>query len=120
MPTPSTLAETLKALEERLLEPEIRQSPERVSALLADDFLEIGASGRTFNKEQVLLHLSAEAPLGGRKTIADFQARNLSETLALVIYRIVESNTLRSSLWRKDPSGWRIIFHQGTKASDGK
>ncbi len=116
MSTQSALAATLKGLEDALLEPDMRASRERVSELLADDFLEIGASGRVFNKEQILLDLSVEDPSGAKMTIVDFQLRVLSESLAQVVYRIAENNTLRSSIWRQGPTGWRILFHQGTNA----
>jgi hypothetical protein len=35
----TALAEHLQELEERLLDPELRRSPERLAQLLADDFL---------------------------------------------------------------------------------
>ena len=37
--------EFLRRLEERLLQPEVRQSAEAVADLLADDFIEFGSSG---------------------------------------------------------------------------
>ncbi|WP_052414518.1 nuclear transport factor 2 family protein [Paenibacillus sp. FSL R5-0345] len=40
----------LRELEEKLLKPEIRSSPEEISKLLADDFFEIGSSGGTWYK----------------------------------------------------------------------
>ena len=39
-------AQLIRGLEEQLLRPEARTSAERLAALLADDFTEIGSSGR--------------------------------------------------------------------------
>lgn len=49
--------EQIYDLEDRLLQPEIRRSREEISMLLADDFVEFGVSGRTFDK---LLYLSGQ------------------------------------------------------------
>ena len=46
--------EFLRRLEERLLQPEVRQSAEAVADLLADDFIEFGSSGQVFNKQQII------------------------------------------------------------------
>ena len=43
-----------RRLEERLLQPEVRQSAEAVADLLADDFIEFGSSGQVFNKQQII------------------------------------------------------------------
>ena len=44
----------LQRLEEELLRPEVRRSPEKMAALLADDFLEFGRSGRIYDKANIL------------------------------------------------------------------
>jgi len=53
----SLLYEEIYDLEDRLLQPEIRGSREKISMLLADDFVEFGVSGRTFDKLQVVEEL---------------------------------------------------------------
>ncbi len=112
----SDLAATLKALEERLLDQDIRRRADQVAALLADDFVEIGASGRRFDKAAIIRDLASEGDWPEKLAITCFEARSLGDALALVLYRIDQTNTLRSSIWRKTESGWRIVFHQGTKA----
>ena len=41
------LAEELLECEKRLLDPVLRRTPERLAALLADNFVEFASSGRT-------------------------------------------------------------------------
>lgn len=41
------LAELIERLETELLQPEVRRSPDRISELLADDFIEFGISGKS-------------------------------------------------------------------------
>ena len=117
----------LRALEERLLEAELRTAPEQVAELLADEFIEIGSSGRVFDKQEIVEALWDEGradPLPAR-TIADFRVRPLADGLVLVTYRATrrssiaeeERQTLRSSIWRLIETRWQMIFHQGTLAS---
>jgi hypothetical protein len=108
------LAHTLKALEQRLLDPAVRADPQKVGALLDDDFEEIGRSGTLFRRADLLEALRAAPGFDGPRTIRDFAVRPLSDTLVLVTYTVPESATIRSSLWRRTAAGWRMTFHQGT------
>ena len=114
MRTDIDLVQAIQNLEEQLLKPEVRANPTRVSELLADDFFEIGASGRTFDKVAIVQSLSNDAGQQPKWTIADFQLVPLNDTFVQARYRILESGTLRSSLWRKENNGWVMFFHQGT------
>jgi hypothetical protein len=105
-----------RQLEEQLLRPEVRMSAERVGDLLADDFVEFGASGRIYNKKQIIDLLEREQGRGGQLTIKDFLARQLAADVVLVTYRVVESLTIRSSIWRLTNGRWQIEFHQGTRS----
>jgi hypothetical protein len=94
--------------------------------LLADDFVEFGSSGRTYDKKQVLFALRKQIP--GRLTIEEFRVREISPAAALVTYRAraesadhkTEKSSLRSSLWVRRGSEWQRIFHQGTLVSEIK
>src|SRR3954470_14247623 len=86
--------------------------------LVADDFLEIGASGRTYTKAQVLAAIET-APL--RKfQIEDFKIVASGDDWAMVSYRAGERSaktstaSLRSTLWVERSGKWQIVFHQGT------
>jgi hypothetical protein len=112
-------AEELKRLEEELLRPEVRCSPERMGALLADDFVEFGSSGRMYSKADILV--TAAQPFDGRLSLLEFTAKALSPSVALVTYRSIRRDAngsarqaLRSSIWRRTEKGWRLVFHQGT------
>lgn len=108
----------LVGLELALLQPGVRASRERLDALLCDDFREIGATGRTFGKEDVLGRLPGERGVGFEAT--HFEVRAIAPGVALVVYRAarqergIPAYSLRSSLWRREAGGWRMAFHQGT------
>jgi len=114
MYTEINLTQRIQALEELLLRPEVRADSARVSGLLANDFFEIGASGRTFDKAATLQSLSNETEDKSTWTVVDFQLVPLSDNLVQTRYSILESRTLRTSIWRKERDGWVIFFHQGT------
>ncbi|KZN46172.1 nuclear transport factor 2 family protein [Pseudoalteromonas luteoviolacea] len=114
------LLDELVSLERLLLEPHVRESKERLSLLLDDDFYEISANGLLFDKRHVLARLPCEkVPQFYNQ---DFRGQMLSETIAQLTYhaayrRNAYSNlqfSLRMSLWRDIGLGWRLLFHQGT------
>ena len=110
-----------RSLEERLLDPAVRRDSEQVSALLADDFVEFGSSGRTFDKTQVLECLRNELP-PEEALIRNFVAKPLCSTVFLVTYRatrrdpsgVHRSHSWRCSIWVKGDGRWQLLFHQGT------
>ena len=116
-------AELLRA-EMTLLDPSVRHDPSRVSAFLADDFFEFGASGRVWTRDQILELLATEeyAP----PIVEDFACHRIADEVVLVTYRTVRINkelghreaALRSSLWIRRSGTWKIRFHQGTRAFD--
>jgi hypothetical protein len=116
-------AALLRRLEERLLDLAVRASGEEVAALLADDFVEFGGSGRVFGKQQIVEALRVESPV--RRTLADFRARWLAPGVVLVTYRVSRHDadggavpSLRSSVWERVEGRWRLVFHQGTPVRD--
>jgi len=110
-------ADLIRQLEEQLLRPEVRASADQVAVLLADGFVEFGTSGRIYNKEQMIDLLQQEQ---GRRdqssTITEFSVRRLAADVILVTYRIVESRTIRSSIWKSTSGRWQMEFHQSTKS----
>lgn len=118
----AALASELRALEELHQGPRVRASPSELAALLADDFSEFGASGRCYDRRAVLEMLPLETPRGAFR-IEDFRVRSLGESCALAAYSVLREfaagdqpaeRSLRSSIWERSPSGWRLVFHQGT------
>ncbi|SRR5258707_9970826 len=122
----ASLSENLLNLEKKLLDPTLRRTPEKLAPLLADEFVEFGSSGRTYDKKQILFALRKQIP--GRLTIEEFRVREISPAAALVTYRAraesadhkTEKSSLRSSLWVRRGSEWQMIFHQGTVVSEIK
>ena len=105
-------------LERELLEPATRANAARVRELLADDFLEVGASGHSFGKSEVLSWLPSES--GKSFSVTSMQAATLSEGVILITYAAEKSHqgqitcSLRSSVWVKGIGGWQMRYHQGT------
>jgi hypothetical protein len=111
----------LRACEETLLDPAVRRDRERVAALLAEDFLEFGSSGRVWTREAILELLATESY--DPPAMEDFQCDCIAEDVALVTYKTVRTDAgsglramvLRSSIWIRESGEWRVRFHQGTK-----
>lgn len=114
----------LKELELALLRPEVRQSAEQLSSLLADGFREFGSSGRVFSKDEIVEALASEPRM--QFSISDFHAELPGGGVALVTYRAIrqaeadrpETVSLRSSLWVINGDQWQMLFHQSTRVPD--
>ena len=109
-----------RELEESHLQPEIRSSPEALRSLLADDFFEIGSSGRVWNRDQVVEAVPRRGPVTA--AIEQFAVQLLAPGVALTTYRLVITSgsarpTLRSSIWVHRDGRWQLLFHQGTRES---
>ncbi|MBP6898744.1 MAG: nuclear transport factor 2 family protein [Burkholderiaceae bacterium] len=113
------LADELRALEERLMDPAVRADPEQVAGLLAPEFTEFGASGTVFDRAAIVASLAAEGrPLGRR--MRQFRLRAMGPDMALTTCRVTLSDgreTLRSSVWQRRDGRWLMVFHQGTLAA---
>ena len=113
----------LRILEERLLNCSRNPDEPSPAMLLADDFYEIGCSGRLYDRTETLRRLTSERRR--ETTIRDFQVRFLSPDVALIVYLLVDAEeeeddrpaTWRSSVWRCEYGRWQIHFHQGTPAA---
>jgi hypothetical protein len=111
----------LRQLEESLLDPAVRRDSELVASLLADDFIEFGSSGRSFDKASIIEELKNE-PARPASLLSDFAARPLSPDVMLVTYRSTRRSPLgettaqaqRSSIWVQRDGRWQLTFHQGT------
>jgi hypothetical protein len=108
-------------LETSLHKKEIRNSREKVSELLADDFIEFGKSGGTYSKQDTLESLENETE-DLHIAVCNFRAVELSPTVILVTYTTEmhvndtsRVSTNRSSIWILRENKWQMIFHQGTR-----
>lgn len=115
-----SVAEELLELEKKLLDPELRRSPEKLAHFVADDFIEFGSSGHAYDKKRVLFLLRKQTP--SRLQIEEFRVIEISDAAALVTYRAYSESartngtrySLRSSLWIRRNKSWQMVFHQGT------
>jgi hypothetical protein len=96
----------------------VRNSPEAVAALLADDFVEFALNGRINDKAGIIGLLRVDND-NGPVAVTDFIVRQLSPTVVLVTYTAVWPGrvvVLRSSIWSLNDGGaWKMTFHQGTR-----
>jgi hypothetical protein len=116
------LTETIRFLEEKLVEPATRHSISELSELLTDDFTEFGRSGNVYNKQGVIV--SNQKQETARMTLSGFKIVGLAPNVILATYRATKTETggqksysLRSSIWRKTGDKWQMFFHQGTTAA---
>lgn len=114
------LEQYLWQLEMQLLQPEARKSAVNIAALLVNDFLEIGSSGRMFNKKQIIEELQSES--SGCHSLVDFKVTVLAQDVTLATYRAIRHGasgeqavySLHSSIWKLIDDRWQMVFHQGT------
>jgi hypothetical protein len=114
----SSLEEKLRELEIKVMTAAGERRADDIRDLVADDFFEVGRSGTTYTKAEVLAAIEV-APL--RKfALEDFKVVGSGAGWALVTYRADErtayasSTALRSTMWVERGGKWQIVFHQGT------
>jgi len=104
------------ATEQRLLDPAVRRDAAALSELLAEDFVEIGASGRRWTRAEVIAELASESGEPDAVTTSDWTVRELAPGLAMVGFVSTGGGrrVRRTSLYRWESGRWRAFFHQGT------
>ena len=93
MEVESKEAALLRSLEESCSNRKYEKTPERLGDLLADEFIEFGSSGRTYDKRSVIDRLPQEQrddpeAQSTQWTITEFSARRLAPRVVLVTYRL--------------------------------
>ena len=113
------LLKNLIELEKGFLGSSVRKSRKSLNALLHDTVVEIGMSGKIYDKNKIIESLLQEKPCVMRAT--DFNLRMLSDEIAQLIYKLeccdgdnTKRYSIRNSIWKCDNDGWQMIFHQGT------
>jgi len=113
----------IRLLEERLANPGPEENARTLGLLIAEDFREIGSSGRMFDAQTVLGALGTVAQRAGRGTISleEFRLDRVAPNVMLTTYVAKSAAgpgwrppSLRSSLWCKRDGRWQVVFHQGT------
>jgi len=118
------MLQVLEKLERELHNPLVRKQQERLCCLLHPDFREFGKSGKEFNRESIIADMQ-EDDSALKIWSGDYQLQFSTENSALILYKSayieldgsLSSYSIRSSLWIKADSNWKIIFHQGTSTA---
>ncbi|MCX5252873.1 nuclear transport factor 2 family protein [Streptomyces canus] len=117
MPDRDPAVEAAVQGELRLLDPEVRASPELVGALLHPEFHEFGASGRHWDRGSIIAALAgASDQEAGPITASGMKGTRLAPDVVHLTYDTEHNDgrAHRSSVWRRTTSGWLLYFHQAT------
>lgn len=114
--------EQLLNLEIELHQHDTRSNLSRIDQLIHSSFIEIGYSGNTYSKKEILHLLLSEAEPTYTVWSQDYQFIELSKDIVQVIYkeaRVDEQGKLsrhviRTSIWQKELDNWQIRFHQAS------
>lgn len=117
-------ARELAAREPIFHHPELGVSREDFDGMMANEYWEVGASGRTYSREFVLnmLEQRHRQPVDERLVMSEFECRRISAETYLVTYLLEQESgrlSRRCTLWRHGPDGWRALYHQGTLTNEG-
>jgi hypothetical protein len=93
-----------------------------IEAVLADNFREIGSSGRFYSKPDVLEAMKDIEVIDyvlHSVRVVGLDENNAVVTYVLAMNRIENgkeslNRAFRSSVWTKQSGEWRIVFHQAT------
>ncbi|ELS57480.1 nuclear transport factor 2 family protein [Streptomyces viridochromogenes] len=101
----------------KLLDPEVRRSPELLGALLHPEFHEFGSSGRRWDKASTVSRLPVDTDPADRYVVtSEIRGVQLAPDLVHLTFdtEYLGRHAHRSSLWRLTADGWQMYFHQGT------
>jgi hypothetical protein len=104
----------------RLLDPAVRRAADQVDAMLDPEFVEFGASGRRWERREIVTALAADSGYAA-PTVLDLTGMRIADDAVLLTYTTNDGNRRcrRSSIWRRTSDGWRVLFHQGTLIPPG-
>lgn len=88
-------------------------------AMTAEDFHEVGASGRRYDRCCVIDTLVERhaTPHEDVWRADGFRCRELAPDVYLLTYDLLQDGvrrTRRATIWERAGDGWRIVYHQGT------
>ncbi len=124
--TDPKLADVLDELRRRepiFHRPEFGTAREDLERMTAEEFWEVGASGKLYAREYVLdlIEERGVTPTGDDWRTWDFRCQEIAADNYLLTYTLAQGPrvTRRSTVWRRTDEGWKIVFHQGTIVEDG-
>lgn len=108
----------LKAREPIFHRPELGTTRADFENMTDPAFWEVGGSGRRYSREYILdvLEQRYQNPVEDAWETKDFYCREIAEDNYLLTYTLIQGDriTRRSTIWRRTPEGWKILYHQGT------
>lgn len=114
--------EALQAREPLFHRPEFGTTRADFARMVSEDFREIGASGRRYDRAFVLdlLERRHAQPHDDPWETSGFACRALGARTWLLTYTLRQGERLsrRMTLWHEDDDGWRALYHQGTLVQD--
>lgn len=112
--------ETLRSLELALASRHELAIEGGYDAALAEEFVEVGQSGRRWERAEILAAMAGDAPRDGI-AIDELEISTLGPNVALATFEFVvtaadgtPSRSRRSSIWVRHDGRWQMRFHQGT------
>ncbi len=89
---------------------------------VAEDYWEVGASGRRYSRDFILHDLYSKPPAFAEDlgwSSWDHAVKRLGPDTYLITYVLQqgERRTRRASVWLNHVEGWRVLYHQGTVIS---
>ena len=106
-------------LEKKLLTKSVRKSKDKLNSLLAENFYEIGSSGRTYKKADILDRLPKSPYI--EINAMEFTAVKIAKNLVQLRFKTKTASedgthliSFRSSIWKKFDESWKLIYHQAT------
>lgn len=108
-------------LEQSLHAQAVRGSREKLEQLLSPGFVEVGASGVIYHREQIINLLLSSSAVEEIHS-ASFEFKRLGPGVAILVYRTWHlgqngervREAFRSSVWSCSLGQWALVFHQGT------
>ena len=87
--------------------------------MTVEDFWEVGASGRRYDRATVLdiLEKRRAVPQADVWETSDFDCRRLAPNVYLLTYALLQGGarkTRRATIWQRSGGMWKIVYHQGT------
>jgi len=114
----SEVLEELTKLEIFIHWPTLGSTKQELENILAEDFWEVGASGKRYNRGIVLLVLDERTRKSNTEVWInkDFHCAEISKGNYLLTYTLCQGERLtqRSSIWRESENGFKLVYHQGT------
>lgn len=90
-----------------------------VEAMIADEFFEVGASGRCYGRQCVIDTLLARPAwtIENDWCTSDFRCLEIATNTYLLTYELTQEgsrHTRRATIWQRADAGWKTVYHQGT------